>query len=73
MIQLPLLTPNAQRGQRTVARCHQRLARRRRRPGTAASRGHTTYLAVELAVIGGLCVIYLSGVALVAIQMLSGS
>ena len=73
MIQpLPLLTPNAQRGQRTIARCHERLARRRKRLGPAAGGGNTTYLAVERALIGGLCVIYLSGVALVAIQMLSG-
>jgi len=73
MIQtLPPLTPNAQRGQRTIARCHDRLARRRKRLGRAAG-GHTTYLAVERVLIGGLCVIYISGVALVAIQMLSGS
>jgi hypothetical protein len=69
MIQpLPLLTPNAQRGQRTIARCHERLTRRR----PVARHGHTTYLAVERALIGGLCLIYISGVALVAIQILSG-
>ena len=69
MIQsLPLLTPNAQRGQRTVARCHERLARRR----AVVRRGNTTYLAVERALIGGLCLIYISGVARVAIQLLSG-
>jgi hypothetical protein len=68
MIQpLPLLTPNAQRGQRTIGRCHERLARRR-----LVRRGNTTYLAVERALIGGLCLIYISGVALIAIQMLSG-
>ena len=73
MIQpLPLLTPNAQRGQRTIARCHERLARRRKRLEPAVTRGNTRYLAVERALIGGLCVIYMSGVALVAIQMLSG-
>ena len=68
MIQpLPLLTPNAQRGQRTVARCHERLARLR----PVVGRGNTTYLAVERALIGGLCLIYISGVALVAIRMLT--
>ena len=68
MIQpLPLLTPNAQRGRRTIARCHERLARRR-----PAKSGNTTYLVVERAIIGGLCLIYISGVARVAIQMLSG-
>ena len=65
---LPLLTPNAQRGQRTIARCHERLARQ----PPLVTRGHTTYLAVERALIGGLCVIYISGVALVAMQLLSG-
>ena len=69
MIQpLPLLTPNAQRGQRTVARCHERLARLR----PVVQSGNTTYLTVERALIGGLCLIYISGVALVAIQMLTG-
>ena len=74
MIQtLPPLTPNAQRGQRTAARCHDRLARRRKRLERADGGGNRTYLAVERVLIGGLCVIYISGVALVAIQMLSGS
>jgi hypothetical protein len=73
MIQsLPLLTPDAQRGQRTIARCHERLARRGKRLGAAVRRGNTTYLAVERAFIGGVCVVYISGVAHVAIQMLSG-
>ena len=70
MIQpLPLLTPNAQRGQRTIARCHKRLARLR---SVVRRDNNTTYLAVERALIGGLCLIYLSGIAIVAIQMLSG-
>jgi hypothetical protein len=69
---LPLLTPNAQRGERTIARCHERLARRRKRVESASRRTSTKYLAVERVLIVGFCVIYLSGVALVAIQMLSG-
>jgi hypothetical protein len=69
MIQpLPLLTPNAERSAHTIARCHKRLARMRPTVG----RRYATYLAVERALIGGLCLIYISGVALVAIQMLSG-
>jgi hypothetical protein len=69
MIQpLPLLTPNADRGRRTIARCHGRLARLR----PVVGRGNTSYLAVERALIAGLCLIYISGVALVAIQMLNG-
>ena len=65
---LPLLTPDAQRSERTIARCHERLARLR----PVAGRGNTMYLAIERALIGGLCLIYISGVALVAIQILSG-
>ena len=69
---LPLLTPNAQRSEKTITRCHQRLARRRKSMRTDVSRADSTYLAVERAVIGGLCVIYISGVALIAIHVLIG-
>lgn len=67
---LPLLTPHPQRCERTLTRCHQRLARQR--DGRHTTGGHDTgrYLAIERALIGGLCVIYISGIALVAIQML---
>ena len=64
---LPLLTPDAQRGERTIARCHKRLARLR----PVQKGGNSTYPAIERALVGGLCVIYISGVVLVAIQMLS--
>ena len=69
---LPLLTPNRQRCERTLARCHERLARRRKPMVTHTPRASSTYLAVERAIIGGLCVIYISGVALIAIQVLIG-
>lgn len=65
---LPLLTPDPQRSERTIARSHEQLARRHKR--AEAARTNTRYLAVERAIIGGLCVIYISGVALVAIQVL---
>lgn len=66
---LPRLTPSAQRGERTIARCHERLARQRKR---REGRGpNARYLAVERVLIGGFCVIYFSGIALVAIRMLS--
>jgi hypothetical protein len=69
MIQpLPLLTPNARRAQRTITRCHERLARLQ----PVVRSGNTTYLVVERALVGALCLIYISGVARVAIQMLSG-
>ena len=69
---LPLLTPNAQRGARTIARCHQRMGRRRKQLESAVTRTNATYLALERALILGFCVLYMSDVALLAIQMLSG-
>ena len=65
---LPLLTPSARHSERTIARCHERLARLR----AVRKDANSTYLAVERAFVGGLCLIYISGVALAAIQMLSG-
>ena len=69
---LPLLKPDPRRSERTAARCHDRLARRRKRLDTAMRHTNTKYLAVERALVGALCVIYISGVALIAIQVLSG-
>jgi hypothetical protein len=67
---LPLLTPDPQRCKNTLTQCHERLARRRSSRNTSGRHGNSTYLAIERALIGGLCVIYVSGVAAVAIQML---
>jgi hypothetical protein len=69
---LPLLTPDPWRSDQTIAKCHERLAKRRQRRMMSA-RPDTMYLAVERALVGGLCVIYISSVALVAIRMLSES
>ena len=71
MIQtLPFLTPNPQRCERTLAHCHERLVRRRKRRNTTGGRSNMTYLAVERALVGVLCVVYIAGVALVAMQVL---
>ena len=67
---LPLLTPNPQRCDRTLAQCHERLARRRNGRHTSGGRDTARYVTIERALIGGLCVIYISAVAGVAIQML---
>jgi hypothetical protein len=68
---LPLLTPDAKRSERARARCHDELARRRKR--LESSNGTSTrYLLVQRALIGVLCTMYISCVALIAIQMLSG-
>ena len=67
---LPLLTPDGQRSARTLARCHERLARRRKRLPSADKPARTTYLVVERALIIAFCVIYMSGVVVIAFQML---
>ena len=69
---LPLLTSDVHRGERTRARCHEQLARRRRRLERSVKRADTRYLQVERALVGFLCTIYISSVVRIAIQMLSG-
>ena len=68
---LPLLIPDPQRSARTTARCHERLARRRKRLAPVTGKRPTPRSGtVERALIGIFCVVYLSGVALVAIEVL---
>ena len=67
---LPLLTPDPQRRERTRKRCHERLARRRPLHESSGLRGKTIRHVIGRAIIGSLCAIYISGVALVAIEML---
>ena len=69
---LPPLTPDAHRGERTRARCHEQLARRRKRLESSVKPANTRYLLVERALVGVLCTMYLSEVAAIAIDMLSG-
>jgi hypothetical protein len=69
---LPLLAPSPERGARTVARCHDRLARQRKRREVFNRTPNATYLAIERALVCGVCMMYLSGVALVLIRMLGG-
>ncbi len=67
---LPLLTPDAPRCERTLKRCHERLTRGRTHDNSPRGRANTIHLVVERALIAGLCAVYISGVALVAIEML---
>jgi hypothetical protein len=69
---LPPLAPDSQRSERTIARCHERLARQRTRHEAIRRPGNTRYRSIERALIGALCVVYISGVAVVAIQVLMG-
>ena len=59
---LPLLMPDAARSARTVARCHDALARRQRRV-EAATRARAKALLVERLLVAGLSVVYLIAMA----------
>jgi hypothetical protein len=69
---LPLLTPDPERTRRTAARCRERLSRRSRRLVADGTRPDARYLAVERVLVGSLCVVYMAGVALLAIEVLIG-
>ena len=61
---LPLLTPDSVRGARTVTRCHQRLAARRRRVEARNSQPQRrATLTVEHLLLASLCVAYLVSMA----------
>ena len=60
--ELPRLTPNPARRDRTIARCHQRLARRRMRAEATARLRATSYL-VERALVAGVSLVYLIAMA----------
>ena len=59
---LPLLTPDALRRAKTIARCHDRLAARRRKIETRHRRGARA-LGAERLLVAGFCVAYLIAMA----------
>ena len=67
---LPRLAPDTARARRTVARCHQRMARNRKRLAASAN-PHARTAAIERALVGGLGLIYVSSVMLIAVQVFS--
>ena len=60
---LPLLTPDASRRERTIARCHERLAVRRRKIEARNRRSGARVLGAERLLAAGLCVAYLIAMA----------
>lgn len=60
---LPLLTPNAARGARTVTRCREELARRRRALDAQQQQPKLKVLAVERTLVAGACAVYLIAAA----------
>ena len=60
---LQQLTPDAARGARTVARCHDRLAARRRGIATRHPAPRTRALTAERWLVAGVCVVYLLAMA----------
>ena len=66
---LRLLSPDPKRAARLRARCHDRLAQHRR---VGAEPTRAKHAGLEWAIVGGVCVIYMSAVVLTAAQVLSG-
>lgn len=64
---LPMATPDASRSERVRARCHTVLARRQRKAMHAGNRASQAPRALELALVGGFCVCYVSAVILEAL------
>ena len=60
---LPLLTPDASRRANTVARCHHKLAARRRRIEARHRPPGQRTVAMERLLLGGLCLVYLISMA----------
>jgi hypothetical protein len=60
---LPILKPDAARGARTKARCHDLLAARRRRVEAPSRPPGPRALAAERLVVAGLCTAYLIAMA----------
>lgn len=63
---LPLLEPDTVRRARTLARCRQELARRRRRSEVVKPTPHPNLLAVERVVVAGFLLFYLAAVLEIA-------
>lgn len=66
LAELPRSNPDAARSERVRARCHRKLARPRTLP--AIARSAKAGRAVESGVVGGFCAVYLTVLALLALQ-----
>ena len=60
---LPLLTPDASRSARTIARCHDRLAARRRKIDVRDRPPTPRALGAEHLLVAGFCAVYLIAMA----------
>ena len=60
---LPLLTPDSSRGARTISRCHDRLAARRRKLEARDRAPNPRALGAERLLVTGFCVVYLIAMA----------
>lgn len=60
---LPFLTPDAARGERTMARCHGMLAARRSAAEVTARAPRPRPVAVERLLLAGVCIVYLVSMA----------
>lgn len=69
--QLPILTPDAARSERTRMACRKRLERRRRRLERQADANHTGF-AAERAVLAGFCVVFMVSVVSNVVRVMLG-
>ena len=60
---LPLLTPDASRSAKTIARCHDRLAARRRKIEARSRASGARAFGVERLLVAGFCVAYFIAMA----------
>ena len=60
---LPILTPDAARGVRTMSRCRDRLARRRRKAEARSRRATRRAITVEHLLLAGVCAVCLVSMA----------
>ena len=60
---LPLLTPDGSRSARTIARCHDRLAARRRKIKARSRAPNPRAFGADRLVVAGFCVAYLIAMA----------
>ena len=64
------LTPDASRGARVVARCHEKLQRRRRRIEASQRQPGPRTMRIERTIAGGFCLIYATAVISNALRVL---
>ena len=69
---LPVLAPDGERGARTMSRCHERLAARRRKVESRTRRPRWTTVTVEHLLLASVCAAYLVAMAVNVLWIAAG-